>query len=168
MSNGAQGPIEELPLNVLAIGLLDRPGAAHGVAEVFSGRGLQMEAFHGTAGSLDPDGQAQALILFRADRDRANLVTRVIRRLSSVSRAELLAADDPRLIQSVLIAGAVASAPPGISITALDAVTALATGSPAALQTWLASSVPPRRLGALRLDLRRTDPHPLPETASGR
>ncbi|MFZ4534910.1 hypothetical protein [Propionivibrio sp.] len=153
MSEEANGPVDESPLNVLAIGLLDRPGAAHGVAEVFSGRGLQMEAFHGTAGSLNPDGQAQALILFRADPDRANLVIRVIRRLSSVSSAELLAADDPRIIQSVLIAISDASAPMGINITPLDPQTALAAGSPTAMQTWLASSVAPRRLGALRLDL---------------
>ena len=156
MSNGANGPVDDSPLNVLAIGLLDRPGAAHGVAEVFSGRGLQMEAFHGTAGSLSPDGQAQALILFRADPDRANLVTRVLRRLSSVSSAELLAADDPRIIQSVRSACYDASAPTGISITPLGSGTALAAGSPAAMQTWLTSSVAPKRLGALRLDLVRT------------
>ena len=78
----------DFELHVLAIGLEDRPGAVHSVAEVFSGRGLQMEAFHGTADGLNPDGHAQALILFRASRDRADLVTRVLRRLSSVRRAD--------------------------------------------------------------------------------
>ena len=51
----------DFELHVLAIGLEDRPGAVHSVAEVFSGRGLQMEAFHGTVDGLNPDGHAQAL-----------------------------------------------------------------------------------------------------------
>jgi len=150
------GTVDDSPLNVLAVGLLDRPGAAHGVAEVFSGRGLQMEAFHGTAGGLNPDGLAQVLILFRASPDRANLVTRVLRRLSSVSGAELLAADDPRLVQSVLIVRSDLAAPEGINITALGPHTALVAGSPSAMQSWLTAKGAPARLGALRLDLVRT------------
>ena len=144
--------ITEFPLHVISIGLHDRPGAAHSVADVFSGRGLQMEAFHSTADSLNPDGNASALILFHANSDRANLVTRVLRRLSSVRSAELLAADDPRLIQSVLIVHSDTSPPDDISITSLNSLTALASGSPAAMQAWLASGKAPQRLGAVRLD----------------
>ena len=142
------------PLQVIAIELQDRPGSVNSVAEVFSGRGLQIEAFHGTAGRLNPDGHAHALILFRAGADRASLVSRVLRRLSSVRRAELLAAADPRLIQSALIARHDAPPPAGISVSAIDAQTALAAGSPAALQDWLAGDDAPRLLGALRIDLR--------------
>lgn len=143
----------EFPLYVIAIGLHDRPGAVHSVADVFSGRGLQMEAFHSTADSLNPDGHASALILFHASPDRASLITRVLRRLSSVRSAELLTTDDPRLIQSVLIAHSDAAAPAGIRITPLNAQAALATGSPAAMQDWLASGQTPARLGAVRLDM---------------
>lgn len=148
----AVGP---LPLQVIAIGLQDRPGSVNSVAEVFSGRGLQIEAFHGTAASLNPDGHAHALILFRAGPDRASLVTRVLRRLSSVRSAELLAADDPRLVQSALIATAHATPPGGVRISAVDECSALAVGSPAAMQAWLASANAPALLGALRLDLLR-------------
>ena len=151
--------LNDFRLHVLAIGLQDRPGAVHSVAEVFSGRGLQMEAFHGTADSLNPDGHAQALILFHATADRAELVTRVLRRLSSVRCAELLAADDPRLLQSVLVArdqaGAVAptSAPEGIGLLPVDAHSAMAVGLPSAMQAWLSSDGAPRRLSAVRMDL---------------
>ena len=142
------------PLQIIAIELQDRPGSVNSVAEVFSGRGLQIEAFHGTAGNLSPDGHAHALIVFRAGADRASLVTRVLRRLSSVRCAELLGDNDPRLIQSVLIARSAASAPAGISVCTLDARTALAAGSPAAMQAWLSGADAPLPLGALRLDLR--------------
>ena len=141
------------PLQVIAIELQDRPGSVNSVAEVFSGRGLQIEAFHGTAGDLNPDGHAHALIVFRAGADRASLVTRVLRRLSSVRSAELLATDDPRLIESVLIARSDAPPPAGVSLCALGAQTALAAGSPAALRAWLTGGNAPRRLGGLRLDL---------------
>lgn len=141
----------EFSQHVLVIGLNDRPGAVHSVAEVFSGRGLQMEAFHGTAGSQGQDGDASALILFHATPERADLVLRVLRRLSAVRCAELLLADDPRLLQSVVVATPVAQAPEGVAIVPLRAGAALATGTPAALQAWLAAATP-RRLGALRLE----------------
>ena len=141
------------PLQIIAIELQDRPGSVNSVAEVFSGRGLQIEAFHGTAGSLNPDGHAHALIVFRAGADRASLVTRVLRRLSSVRSAELLGEDDNRLIQSVLVTRTDAAPPGNISISPLSPQTALAAGSPAAMQAWLAGANAPRRLGALRLDL---------------
>lgn len=141
------------PLQIIAIELQDRPGSVNSVAEVFSGRGLQIEAFHGTAGNLSPDGHAHALIVFRAGADRASLVTRVLRRLSSVRSAELLGENDPRLIQSVLIARCDCRPPAGISVCALGEQTALAAGSPAALDAWLAGADAPLRLGALRLDL---------------
>jgi len=143
------------PLQVIAIGLHDRPGAVNSVSEVFSGRGLQMEAFHGTADSLNPDDHAQALIVFRASAERAGFVTRVLQRLSSVRSAQLLAADDPRLVQSVLVAHTEAPPPAGIGIVRLGAQSALAAGSPAAMRSWLASGTAPQRLGAVRLDLRR-------------
>ena len=141
------------PQQIIAIELQDRPGSVNSVAEVFSGRGLQIEAFYGTAESLSPDGHARALIVFRAGADRASLLTRVLRRLSSVRSAELLGENDRRLIQSVLIAHNDAPAPDGISVSALGAKTALAAGSPAVMQAWLAGDNAPRRLGALRLDL---------------
>lgn len=145
----------DFPLHVIAVGLHDRPGAAHSVADVFSARGLQMEAFQGTADGLSADDHAALLILFRASAERAGLVTRVLRRLSSVRSAELLAADDPRLMQSVLVEAP--DAPPigitGIRLISLDERTALAIGSPIALQGWLASASAPRRLGAVRLDI---------------
>ena len=144
--------IKEFPLHVICISLHDGPGAAHSVADVFSGRGLQMEAFHSTADNLNPDGHASALILFHANPDRADLVTRVLRRLSCVRNAELLAPDDPRLIQSVLIVHSDTSPPQGICITTLNSLTALAAGSPSAMQAWLASGKAPQRLGAVRLD----------------
>ncbi len=143
----------DFALHVLAIGLRDRPGAVHSVAEVFSGRGLQMEAFHGTADGLNPDGHAQALILFRASSDRADLVTRVLRRLSSVRRAELLGVDDPRLIQSVLVGNDGCEAPAGVRLVDLGDGIALAAGAPGAMQAWLDSDAPPQRLGAVRIDL---------------
>ena len=88
--------------HILLIGLEDRPGAVHAVAEVFSGRGLQMEAFQGSAGELCPDGKAQAIILFRASLERADLIARVLRRLSMVRSAELLVAEDRRVVCSCL------------------------------------------------------------------
>ncbi len=143
----------DFDLHVLAIGLEDRPGAVHSVAEVFSGRGLQMEAFHGTADGLNPDGHAQALILFRASSDRADLVTRVLRRLSSVRRAELLGMDDPRLVQSVLVSNGGRELPDGVRLVDLGQGVSLVAGAPKAMQTWLDSETPPRRLGAVRIDL---------------
>jgi acetolactate synthase small subunit len=101
----------EFRQHVLAIGLRDRPGAVNGVAEVFSGRGLQMEAFFGTAGSQAADGDARALILFDATPERAELVARVLRRLSVVRHVELIGPDDPHLVQS-LRRSAPGSAPP--------------------------------------------------------
>lgn len=141
------------PQQTIAIELQDRPGSVNSVAEVFSGRGLQIESFYGTDESLSPDGHAHALIVFRAGADRASLVTRVLRRLSSVRSAELLGENDRRLIQSVLIAHSDSQPPTGISVCALGAQTALAAGSPAAMQAWLAGTDAPLRLGALRLDL---------------
>jgi hypothetical protein len=149
-------PAPVFPLHAIALGLLDRPGAAHSVADVFSGRGLQMEAFYSTADSLNPDGHARALILFQASPERADLVCRVLRRLSCVHRAELLSPDDPRLVQSVLVANTGMPAPIGITIAPLDAQTALAAGSPAAVKAWLDSDDAPPRHGALNLDLRIT------------
>ena len=143
----------DFDLHVLAIGLEDRPGAVHSVAEVFSGRGLQMEAFHGTADGLNPDGHAQALILFRASSDRADLVTRVLRRLSSVRRAELLGMDDPRLVQSVLVSNGGRELPDGVRLVDLGQGVSLVAGAPKAMQAWLDSETPPRRLGAVRIDL---------------
>ena len=144
-------------LHVLAIGLEDRPGAVHSVAEVFSGRGLQMEAFHGTAGSLDADGHAQALILFHASDERADFVTRVLRRLSSVSQAELLGLDDTRLIQSVLVRTEESHTGEGIRCVDLGGGVSLAAGTPMAMQLWLASGHAPQRLGAVRIDLLREE-----------
>ena len=143
----------DFDLHVLAIGLEDRPGAVHSVAEVFSGRGLQMEAFHGTADGLNPDGHAQALILFRASSDRADLVTRVLRRLSSVRRAELLGMDDPRLVQSVLVSNGGRELPDGVRLVDLGQGVSLVAGAPKAMQAWLDSETPSRRLGAVRIDL---------------
>lgn len=139
------------PLHVIAIGLQDRPGAAHSVADIFAARGLQMEAFQGTSDSLSADGHATLLVLFRASPDRANLVTRVLRRLSSVRRAERLDANDPRLLLSVLVATPDAVAD-GIRLIPLDTRSALALGSPAHMQAWLLSTTAPTRLGAVRLD----------------
>jgi len=124
------------PLHVLHIGLEDRPGAVHAVADVFSGRGLQMEAFHGSAGALSPDGLAVALILFRAPPERAGLIARVLRRLSMVRSAELLAGDDPRLLCTCLVAAGAASPAPGIAFLPLPAGRFLACGSPAAIAAW--------------------------------
>ncbi|MEI7611916.1 MAG: hypothetical protein WCK63_03345 [Betaproteobacteria bacterium] len=143
----------DFPLHVIAIGLYDRPGASHSVADVFSGRGLQMEAFHSTADKLNPDGHASALILFHASADRASLVTRVLRRLSCVRSAELISAEDPRLIQSVLIAHPVSLPPEGISIAPINRNAAMAAGSPAVMQAWITSGTAPQRLGAVRHDL---------------
>ena len=148
------------PLHVIAIELQDRPGSVNSVAEVFSGRGLQIEELHGSAEHLNADGHAHALIAFRASADRASLVTRVLRRLSSVHHAELLGADDARLLQSALIAlpcGA-AQVPADVRIAAIDAHSALASGTPAALRRWLTSAKPPQLRGTLRLDLRAEAP----------
>ena len=141
-------------LHIIAIELQDRPGSVNSVAEVFSGRGLQIEDLHGSAEHLNPDGHAHALISFRASADRASLVTRVLRRLSSVHRAELLRADDARLIQSALIAAPHGALPADVRVSAIDQRTALASATPAALQRWLASNDAPQLRGTLRLDLR--------------
>jgi len=140
------------PLHVIVIGLRDRPGAAHSVADVFSARGLQMEAFQGTSDSLSADGHATLLILFRATPERAALVTRVLRRLSSVRDAELIDANDPRLRLSVLIAAG-PTPPTGIHVVSIDAQTALAIGTPGDLLVWLQSDAAPVRFGAVRLDV---------------
>lgn len=140
-------------LHIVAIELLDRPGSVNSVAEVFSGRGLQIEELHGSAAHLNPDGHAHALIAFRASADRASLVTRVLRRLSSVHRADLLAADDPRLVQSAPIALPRGGVPVDVLVSAIDERTALACATPAALQRWLACDDAPQLRGALRLDL---------------
>ena len=156
MTEQALGIIDAIgafALHVIAIELHDRPGSVNSVAEVFSGRGLQIEELHGSAEQLSADGHAHALIAFRASAERASLVTRVLRRLSSVRSAELLAAADRRLIQSALIAVPVDSVPPAINVVVIDAQTALASGSPAAMQDWLASAEAPQLRGALRLDL---------------
>ena len=145
-------------LHVIVIELQDRPGSVNSVAEVFSGRGLQIEELHGSAEHLNADGHAHALIAFRASTDRASLITRVLRRLSSVRRAELLAADDARLLQSALIATPCGAPPATVRVSAIDAHTALAHGSPAALRAWLASMEAPTLRGALRLDLRSEAP----------
>lgn len=140
------------PLHVIVIGLHDRPGAAHSVADVFSARGLQMEAFQGTSDSLSPDGHAALLILFRATPERATLVTRVLRRLSSVRHAELIDAGDPRLRLSVLVAAG-PTPPSDIHLVSIDTQTALAIGAPGNLLAWLQSDTAPARLGAVRLDV---------------
>lgn len=140
------------PHHVIVIGLHDRPGAAHSVADVFSARGLQMEAFQGTSDSLSADGHATLLILFRATPERAALVTRVLRRLSSVRHAELIDADDPRLRLSVLVAAG-PTPPASVHLVCIDAQTALAIGAPDDLLAWLQSDTAPARFGAVRLDV---------------
>ena len=154
MTGPANSGTSTFALHVIAIELHDRPGSVNSVAEVFSGRGLQIEELHGSAEHLNADGHAHALIAFRASAERANLVTRVLRRLSSVRSAELLAAGDPRLLQSALIAAPHGAVPDDVRVVAIDAHTALASGSPAALRNWLASADAPQLRGALRLDLR--------------
>ena len=124
------------PLHLLHIGLEDRPGAVHAVAEVFSGRGLQMEALHGSAGALCPDGLAVALILFRAQPERAGLIARVLRRLSMVRSVELLAGDDPRLLCFCLVAAAAAAPAPGLAFLPLPDGLFLAYGRAAAVVAW--------------------------------
>lgn len=166
--NDSESMTDAFPLQVIVIGLHDHPGAVNSVSEVFSGRGLQMEAFHGTANSLNPDGHAQALIVFRASPERAAFVTRVIQRLSSVRSARLLAADDPRLVQSVLVERAEVLPSAGIGVVPLGAQTALAVGSPAAMYAWLASAEASRRLGAVRLDLLCGEPERAPQKAPPR
>lgn len=138
--------------HVLAIGLRDRPGAVHSVAEVFAGRGLQMEAFFGTAGSLAGDGDARALILFNATPERAEFVARVLRRLSVVRGVELIAADDPDLVQSLVIAPPTAPVPEGIALAPLPGGRQMAAGTPAAIRAWLACETRPVQLGAMRLE----------------
>ena len=145
-------------LHVIAIELQDRPGSVNSVAEVFSGRGLQIEELHGSAEHLNADGHAHALIAFRASADRANLVTRVLRRLSSVQHAELLADSDARLLQSALVAMPFPTPPADVCVSPIDAHTALAHGTPAALRAWLAGNAPPQLRGTLRLDLRFAAP----------
>ncbi|SDH37421.1 hypothetical protein [Propionivibrio dicarboxylicus] len=145
------------PLHVIVIGLHDRPGAAHSVADVFSARGLQMEAFQGTSDSLSPDGHATLLILFRATPERAALVTRVLRRLSSVRDAELIDAGDPRLRLSVLVAAG-PTPPASVHLVSIDAQTALAIGMPGDLLAWLQSENAPVRFGAVRLDVIERSP----------
>ena len=147
----------DLPLHVINVHLHDRPGAVHSVTDVFSARGLQIEVFQATSDSLSADGHASLLIQFHASQERATLITRVLRRLSSVRSAELLGACDARLVQSVLIAPP-ASTPTGIRAIALETTMALAIGSPEAMQRWLLSADAPRRLGAVRIDLLGTLP----------
>jgi len=142
----------EFRRHVLAIGLRDRPGAVNGVAEVFSGRGLQMEAFFGTAGGQAADGEARALILFDATPERADLVARVLRRLSVVRGVELIGPDDPGLSQSLVVAPPDGPVPDGVALVALPDGNALAAGTPAAIRAWIESAAPPRRLGAMRLE----------------
>jgi hypothetical protein len=137
---------------VLAIGLRDRPGAVHSVAEVFSGRGLQMEAFFGTAGSQAADDDARALILFDATPERAELVARVLRRLSVVRSVELIDTDDPRLIQSLVVTPSPGPVPDGITLAALPGELRLAVGTPAAVRAWIDSTTPPTWLGAMHLE----------------
>ena len=55
--------------------------------------------------------------------------------------------------QGFLEANCRTRAPTGIRLIPLDERTALAIGSPIALQGWLASASAPRRLGAVRLDI---------------
>jgi acetolactate synthase regulatory subunit len=142
----------EFRQHVLAIGLRDRPGAVHSVAEVFSGRGLQMEAFFGTAGSQAADGDARALILFDATPERAEFVARVLRRLSAVRNVALIGPDDPHLVQSLLVAPPDSPPPEGVALAALPGGAHLAAGSPAAIRAWLTSPAPPERLGAMHLE----------------
>lgn len=137
---------------VLVIGLYDRPGAVHSVAEVFSGRGLQMEAFFGTAGSMAADANARALILFDATAERADLVARVLRRLSVVRSVELIGAEDPRLVQSFVVVPPEGAAPEGIALSALGKGRWLAAGTPNAVRRWVASATPPKRLGAIQIE----------------
>lgn len=138
--------------HVLAIGLRDRPGAVHSVAEVFAGRGLQMEAFFGTAGSQAADGDARALILFNATPERAEFVARVLSRLSVVRGVALIAPDDPGLVQSIIIAPSAAPVPEGIALASLPGGRQIAAGTPAAIRDWIASATPPEQLGAARLE----------------
>lgn len=142
----------EFRQHVLAIGLHDRPGAVHSVAEVFSGRGLQMEALFGTAGSLAADGDARALILFDATPERAEFVARVLRRLSVVRGVELIQPDDAGLVLSLVVASGTEPVPAGIALADLGGGVQLAAGTPAAVRSWIASESPPTRLGAIRLD----------------
>lgn len=141
----------EISRQVLVIGLEDRPGAVHGVAEVFSGRGLQMEAFYGTDDPLTGGGNAQALILFRATAERAELVRKVLQRLSSVRSAELWPFDDPRLVLSVLVQAGI-TAPEGIELVNLSSAVALAAGSPPLVAEWLSGPHAPVVRGAWRLE----------------
>lgn len=141
----------ELPRHVLVIGLEDRPGAVHGVSEVFSGRGLQMEAFFGTSDTLTANGQAQALVVFRATDERARLVTRVVQRLSSVRSADLWSDDNPRLVLSVIVE-APGTPPEGVSVAPLGPDLALVAGPPRRVHRWLDAPGAPARRGAYRLD----------------
>ena len=147
----------DLPLHVASVHLHDRPGAVHSITDVFSARGLQIELFQATSDSLSADGHASLLIQFYASEERATLITRVLRRLSSVRSAELLGANDARLVQSVLVVPP-ASIPPEIRTITLEPAMALAIGSPDAMQRWLLSTDAPRRLGAVRIDLLGTSP----------
>jgi hypothetical protein len=154
--NSGMDPMsDEFPLHVLALGMQDRPGAVHSVAEVFSGRGLQMEAFNGTAGSLDPQGLAKALILFHASEERADLVLRVLRRLPIVRCADLLRADDSRLIQTVMIetdSFDIAKVPSDVKFIHLNERVIVAAGSPSTVQAWLSSDCPPECIGPIRIE----------------
>lgn len=142
----------EFRRHVLVVGLRDRPGAVHSVAEVFSGRGLQMEAFFGTAGSQAADDDARALILFDATPERAELVARVLRRLSVVRGVELLGIDDPGLVCSLVVVTPAGPVPEGITLAELPGGTRLAAGTPAAIRAWIESPSPPERVGAIRLE----------------
>ena len=139
--------------HVLAIGLRDRPGAVHSVAEVFAGRGLQMEAFFGTAGNLAADGNARALILFNATPERAELVARVLRRLSVVRGVELIGPDDPGLVQSLIVATRDGPVPDGIALAALPGGMSIAAGTPAAVRAWMGSGIPRGQVGGMRVAL---------------
>ena len=144
--------LADMPLHVINVHLHDRPGAVHSITDVFSARGLQIELFQATSDSLSADGHASLLIQFYANEERATLITRVLRRLSSVRSADLLGANDARLIQSVLVVPPT-SIPPEIRTITLEPTMALAIGSPDAMQRWLLSTDAPRRLGAVRIDL---------------
>lgn len=142
----------EFRRHVLVVGLRDRPGAVHSVAEVFSGRGLQMEAFFGTAGSQAADGDARALIVFDATPERAELVARVLRRLSVVRGVELIGIDDPGLACSVVVAAPAGPVPEGVALADLPGGMRLAAGTPVAIRAWIESPTPPARIGATRLE----------------
>lgn len=139
------------PRHILHIGLEDRPGAVHAVAEVFSGRGLQMEVFQGHAVASSPDGCAAALIVFRALPERADLLARVLGRLSMVRKVELLAEDDPRLFCLCMVSNDAMIPAPGITFLPLASGDGLACGTLAAMASWRSTT---RILSPLRIEMR--------------